>query len=215
MWSDALIIWYSSIPPIPSEPGSSVRFDGSRIVTACKAVDSLILEIEQDVELQGKGTSKADSIILWVEPVYFENLGNWMLISLAFSVSSDRQGAGKNRAPAMHVDINQPACCWRRLCDMMVVSWDNRDVRKDVWNWGNIFKRLLVLDPVFGSVWWKSWCTMPREPACPCTFRFFPTLFIWDKPCYLPVDGLLTMSKPGALSWFNQIHFCIHLVGTQ
>ena len=50
--------------PIPS----SVRFGGSRI-TACKAIDSLILEIEQDVKFQGKGAtiSKADSIILWVE----------------------------------------------------------------------------------------------------------------------------------------------------
>ena len=51
----------SSIRPI----SSSVRFDGSRI-TACKAIDSLILEIEQDIKLQGKSTtiSKADTIIL-------------------------------------------------------------------------------------------------------------------------------------------------------
>jgi hypothetical protein len=54
----------SSIRPIPS----SIRFDGSRI-TACKAINSLILEIEQDVKLQGKVTttesiSKADTIIL-------------------------------------------------------------------------------------------------------------------------------------------------------
>ena len=51
----------SSIRPIPS----SVRFDGSRI-TACKAIGLLIQEIEQDVKLQGRGTtiSKADTIIL-------------------------------------------------------------------------------------------------------------------------------------------------------
>ena len=50
-----------SIRPIPS----SVRFDGSRI-TACNASDSLILGIEQDVKLQGRGTtiSKGDTIIL-------------------------------------------------------------------------------------------------------------------------------------------------------
>jgi hypothetical protein len=54
----------SSIRPIPS----SVRFDENRI-TACKAIDSLIQEIEQDAKLQSKGTtsesiSKADTIIL-------------------------------------------------------------------------------------------------------------------------------------------------------
>ena len=53
----------SSIRPIPY----SVRFEGSRI-TACKAINSLILEIEQDVKLQAKGTtesiSKTDTIIL-------------------------------------------------------------------------------------------------------------------------------------------------------
>ena len=57
--------------PIPS----LVRFDGSRI-TACNASDSLILRIEQDVKLQGRGAtiSKGDTIILWVEPIYFETL---------------------------------------------------------------------------------------------------------------------------------------------
>ena len=53
----------SSIRPIPY----SVRFDGSRI-TACKAIDSLILGIEQDVKLQFRRTtepiSKTDTIIL-------------------------------------------------------------------------------------------------------------------------------------------------------
>ena len=29
-----------------------------------------------------------------------------MLISLVFSLSSDRQGAGKNRVPAMHVTVD-------------------------------------------------------------------------------------------------------------
>ena len=54
----------SSIRPIPY----SIRFDGSR-GTACNAINSLILEIEQNVKLQGKSTttesiSKADTIIL-------------------------------------------------------------------------------------------------------------------------------------------------------
>ena len=70
----------------------SVRFDGSRI-TACKAIDSLILEIEQDVKLQGKSTiSKADTIILCVEYIYFETLGYF---SCLFSVI-ESTGAGKS-----------------------------------------------------------------------------------------------------------------------
>ena len=74
-----------SIRPIPS----SVRFDGSRI-TECKAIDSLILEIEQDV----KSNFKVE-VLLYPKrinhfvnlTIYFETLGNWMLISLVFSVS--------------------------------------------------------------------------------------------------------------------------------
>ena len=46
----------SMIRPIPS----SIRFDGNRI-TACRAINSLILEIEQDAKLQA---TKADTIIL-------------------------------------------------------------------------------------------------------------------------------------------------------
>ena len=49
----------SSIRPIPY----SVRFDGSRI-TACKAINSLILEIEQDVKRSTESISKTDTIIL-------------------------------------------------------------------------------------------------------------------------------------------------------
>ena len=71
-----------SIRPIPS----SVHFDGSRI-TACKVIDWLIQEIEQDVKLQGKDTSRIQSFVSRIETP-----GTWILISLAFSVSSDRQG---------------------------------------------------------------------------------------------------------------------------
>ena len=54
----------TSIRPIPY----SVSFDGSR-VTACKAINSLLLEIEQDVKLQSKkgiieSISKDDTVIL-------------------------------------------------------------------------------------------------------------------------------------------------------
>ena len=48
-----------SIRPIPY----SIRFDGDRI-TACKAINSLILEIEQDVEGSTKSISETDTIIL-------------------------------------------------------------------------------------------------------------------------------------------------------
>ena len=77
-----------SIRPIPS----SVRFDGSRI-TVCKAIDSLILEIEA-IEQDVKSNFKVE-VLLYPKrinhfvslTIYFETLGNWMLISLVFSVS--------------------------------------------------------------------------------------------------------------------------------
>ena len=52
----------SSIHPIPH----SVCFDGSR-AAACKAINSLILDIEQDVKLQVKSISETDTIILQVD----------------------------------------------------------------------------------------------------------------------------------------------------
>ena len=56
----------------------------------CKAIDLLILEIEQDV----KSNFKVE-VLLYPKrinhfvslTIYFEILGNWMLISLVFSVS--------------------------------------------------------------------------------------------------------------------------------
>ena len=50
----------SSLRPIPS----SVRFDGSR-GTACKAINSLVLEIEQDARIKAtESIFKTDIIIL-------------------------------------------------------------------------------------------------------------------------------------------------------
>ena len=78
----------SSIRPIPK----SIRFDGSRI-TACKAINSLILEIEKDVEDTTKSISETDTIILLVEPDYFQTLGTLdAYYFFSFTVSSDRQG---------------------------------------------------------------------------------------------------------------------------
>jgi hypothetical protein len=79
----------SSIRSIPY----SVRFDGSRI-SACKAIDSLILEIEQDVKLQGREPiSKTDTIILYVESIYLWYLDAYF--SILFSVIGST-GTGKS-----------------------------------------------------------------------------------------------------------------------
>ena len=55
----------------------------------CKAIDSLILEIEQDV----KSNFKVEVLLypkrinhFVILTIYFETLGNWMLISRLFSV---------------------------------------------------------------------------------------------------------------------------------
>ena len=43
---------------------------------------------------------------------------------------------------AMHMDINPPACCWCRLCGMMVVRmlWRQRSMKRR-WNWRKFFQK--------------------------------------------------------------------------
>ena len=112
------------------------------------------------------------------------------------------------------MDTSPPACCWCRLCGMMVERMLER--QKDVGIWRNNFKRLPVcdtLDPVFRSDWWVSCSNLgvrcnwliyvPYNAVC-LVLNHLYLLYLFLQIRSLPKK---TIDGPGLLIRVTWIHY--------